>query len=1798
MHKRFLAIFLTVILLVLGLAAVSVAAEEADITLLYDDRKPLSQLTDATGTVSVTNEEVTSYKVGSQEKDDHVLIVQDGTVYAVGTGTATLTVGQTSYTVKVNPAPISLFMITGHSIGAGQEGNGTQSVVVEAGQAYSSYHQKSLDVTKVDGYGLGWGSENRVGNSGIMRWDSYGQLDAFAPGEGGNTGAGSGFAYRWNQLTGEKVWVINIAVGGSCLNEWLPGTTGHNTAYDTNYYGQTVSKFTYAQTILKNEQAAGHYTLAHQGILNFPGYNFTWYNNWSIETLKDNYETLWNAYEKDLTTVDIDGDGTNDGLDVMSFTVCWANGGNLYDRPAAWYMGTNGQFGQHVVASAGTLDWCADLSTFPQIDYTTQSVAPYMPVSKYHTDKGGTSDQSLFCKDDTTHYSQVGYNAIGLDMGKNLSAYFKNGAGEAEVTSLRLETYNSQLVGENVKLYAGQMLQITPVVKPVTVSNLTYEVTGNAELTWPLAVKANSAGTATLTVKQGSKTLQTVNITILPAHTHCECGGTLTGVAAEHHTCSAPLTYVPLTRDSYTCYRYNSYDATNMKFNSLSEYYVLRSGNYFLDGDYNLGANSITVAPGETVNICLNGYKITSTVRTFKPNGNLNICDCSEHGTGSVYANTTSAAPILYTYSGADVKIYGGAYTAAEAPKREFAGLIGVANDMGMYDVDIDNDGDHDGNDKLSGAVSIYAGKFVGTNLNCTDGSPTGMGAGACIYIVNTKSTLKIYGGEFVGARPVPAEDGAKGGGGIIGSNGVCYIYGGTFRGSRCNMGAIWTQSSQTYISGSPVFEDNDEADIFLHYCDHLYVGEAGLQMETPIRVAGSVDNYTKIHLTDANEAASFVGVHGLTMTQPDASLVMKFTRDNTYCECGGQLSEDIKKLSGHVCKDATWTSLNQTNQTNRFTTTSTTQGQTSTARYYLKSKEVWLYLCSNVNLTNEIEISVGYTLHIDLNGYTLTHSAASGSLFRVYGTLTVCDSSEAQDGKAVGVRIGTDNAEASCVYALNYNSYAKVLGAPQFHLYGGTLTGGNVTSATNRTQIVANQAGVVQIGNNAGNKDAKFYMYGGTIRDGYAKTAGNVYLGHGQMYMYDGLITGGEAANTNGGNLKSLSGNTLKILGGTIEKGIAKDKGGNISIDGKATVTIENACITDGTAGNGGNLFATGGGVLTVANTRILGGTATVDCGGNLYLSGGTATLSNCEVTNGWTKNWGGNLYVTGACQATVTDTDILGGCGREGGNVYVYGSASNSGTKLVMTGGSVKNGYAGFVYSRKSDGTLTATDNKTTVGNAGNLLVSSYSAAELTDVVMENGASLGRNGSEGFGGNCYNRGTLRMDGCTVSGGSGFRGGVVGIRDNGGQGASYTELKNCTFFQNTASTAGSSVALWANNKGAEILIENCTFDDSEIDTRMGVISLTDQNCTAPITLTLKDIQVSCTDPQDTDAYAVYASCGTVILQGDAILDSTCADLYLLNKATVQADSFAPTAPISLNTNFIGKIGTSTTDKSDCFTSDTLDVTWSNGDLLVNGLILAGGNRYTGIAQALAANETTLTLLASREESFANDTDLWLNLSGFTLTGDITGNGTLYCYDTSSDEFTAPKGRITGAVSCNLPTQIKGDAETMGAVKRYMVIADETGYTAHRFYLGITKLTLRTGDTGFGYKARFRGDGAVVSQLKNFGFSLNLTGHYPVIKSLEASELDTGKEYSLVLRNFDIPGFGDKAVNATVFMELLDGTKIETDPVSYSMKDMLTRISGSLDEFTATQIAAVKAMCQPYQDILKTWGIEALVNDQ
>jgi len=1703
------------------------AAEEESIALLYDDRKELTTLVDAQGEVSITDEVVTSFKVGSTQKDDHVLVYQDGVVYAVGTGTATLMVGDKSYRVTVSPAPISLFMITGHSGGAGQEGNGSQSVVVEAGQAYSSYHQKSLDVTEVDGYGLGWGSENRVGGEeGLVRptWDSYGHIDAFAPGMGGATSCASGLAYRWNQLTGEKIWIINIAVGGSCINEWLPGAKGHNKVYDVNYYDQTVSKFTYAQTILKNEVAAGHYLLSKQAIINFAGSNFAWYSDWSNESLEQDYEVLWNAYQKDLFNIDIDGDGETEGLDMLAFAVSASSQVYSGDRPAVWYMASSNAYG-HMVAVSDILDNVCDLNwiqnEFPAIDYTTQSKPVSIPDSVFHVNQGGTSENSIFSGADGVHLNQVVNNAQGLEIGENLVKWFFEDGQKTVAESVSLEDRSKNPLPDTVDITVGESFLLVPRVTPVTVNDLTYEITGAAELEYPLAVKGTSVGTATLTVKQGDRVLKTMTFRVGEVHMHCECGENLTGAAEENHTCGEDLVYVPLTRYCFTDHRYHNSKGENTYVST-----ALRSGNYYLKEDYTL-SGTIYVAPGETVNICLNGHKLTSPGRTFAPNGNLNICDCSEHGTGSVYSKRTGTSPVLYSNSGSVVNIYGGTFSSIAPKGREFGGCMSCGNDLALQDCDLDDDGVVDNATKGKSTLNIWGGKLIGSDLDCSNGSPLGSGGGACVYVVNSSCTLNIWGGELSGGKPVPAEDGGKIGGGVIGiTGGTCYIYGGTFRNSRDNQGAIWTNTSSLHISGSPVFENNQDADVFLHYCDHVYFD--GLNVKTPVRVAGSTHNYTKVHLTNAEEASMLVGAHGLTMTEPNANLIMYYKRDNTYCECGGTLSDEIKMLSGHVCTDATWVGLCQNNQTSRFTTTSTTDGQSSTARFYLKSKEVWIYLTGNVNLTNEIEISDGYTLHIDLNGYTLTHSAGSASLFRVHGKLTICDSYGG--GRAVGVRTGTSEAEASCVYVQNYNSYAKVLCKPQFHFYSGTLTGFNMTSATDRTPVAANQAGVVQIGNNSGNKDALFNMYGGTICDGMAKVGGNILLAHGTMNLYDGLILGGTATTSYGGNLRVSSGNTFTMYGGTLKNGTAM-------------------------ANAGGNVFISSG------NNRILGGT----------------------FENGLASGSGGNLYLGGGT-LEVSAVKLLGGCANQGGNMYVYGGTAN----IINT--QMTDGLAGYSFTRNADGTLSHTTDGGTSGNAGNLYVGS-ATANLTGCILSGGSSIGKNGSNGFGGNVYNKGVLNMDGCTVSGGSCFRGGAVGVRDSGTLGACSTVLKNCIFFNNRASVSGNTVGGWFDTNGCEIVLENCSIDDSSVLSGSVIAADNSRANKNPVTVRVKDCTIKGT--QEETGYVIWANYGTVVLEGTVDVDAAATAVYLTGTAQILADDFAPSQPMSVDATFGGKIGTSAIDKSECFVNAAKGITWKDGELRINGLLQGEKGTYKTFADALQAGENSLKLLSDYKGNADLAGDLYLDLNGKILTGDITGTGTLQGMDSGTDDYTTGNmGRISGSVSCVVADHCKEEATQ----KRYLAIADSEGYTFHRFYLGITKLTLRTGDTGFGYKAKFKGDDAVRSQIDSFGFRLNLAGNETVItKALDGEDLIMGKEYSLLLKDFNIADFGEREVNAEVFLNLKDGTQVESTRVSYSMKTMLQKVCGNLTRFTDSQISALRTMCDPFKAVMQNWNIDELL---
>ncbi|MBQ8254056.1 MAG: hypothetical protein IJY94_00965, partial [Clostridia bacterium] len=219
------------------------------VDMYYDDRLNLNVLVGGVADgVEIKDQVVTSKIVGSDQPDANVLVLDEDTnrVIAVGTGTAVLVVNGKEYNVKVTPAPITLAVITGQSIGSGSKGDPQKSVVCEGGQVYNTTLWIKEDAWRsgLSGSTLGFTAEDRFADIDMLTND--------AGSKKGTQGVNGALGYHWNQLTGEKIWIVNCAAGGSCVNEWQPNSS-------TDFLNKTIEAMNYVSNILKNEVAAGHY---------------------------------------------------------------------------------------------------------------------------------------------------------------------------------------------------------------------------------------------------------------------------------------------------------------------------------------------------------------------------------------------------------------------------------------------------------------------------------------------------------------------------------------------------------------------------------------------------------------------------------------------------------------------------------------------------------------------------------------------------------------------------------------------------------------------------------------------------------------------------------------------------------------------------------------------------------------------------------------------------------------------------------------------------------------------------------------------------------------------------------------------------------------------------------------------------------------------------------------------------------------------------------------------------------------------------------------------------------------------------------------------------------------------------------------------------------------------------------------------------------------------------------------------------------------------------------------------------
>ena len=231
---------------------------------------------------------------------------------------------------------------------------------------------------------------------------------------------------------------------------------------------------------------------------------------------------------------------------------------------------------------------------------------------------------------------------------------------------------------------------------------------GSPEYTLTEADLAHFESDAGYTPKLNGNTVIFANGTL---HEHAVCGKT----GCTEHTGHSDVVWLPLTSTDGKLY-YSGVAVDSGKADNIL-YYTLPAGNYYLSGDVTIDGY---IEIGDDVNLCLNGYTISTTAALTagrqaliksEHGKNLTICDCSKSGSGTINAANATNGILLTTGA---FTMYGGTINAANAANA----MNGVLT---------------------TGAFTMYGGKI------------TGASTGVYVYTLSSTGTFNMYGGTIMG---------------------------------------------------------------------------------------------------------------------------------------------------------------------------------------------------------------------------------------------------------------------------------------------------------------------------------------------------------------------------------------------------------------------------------------------------------------------------------------------------------------------------------------------------------------------------------------------------------------------------------------------------------------------------------------------------------------------------------------------------------------------------------------------------------------------------------------------------------------------------------------------------------------------------------------------------------------------------------------------------------------------------------------------------------------------------------------
>ena len=267
--------------------------------------------------------------------------------------------------------------------------------------------------------------------------------------------------------------------------------------------------------------------------------------------------------------------------------------------------------------------------------------------------------------------------------------------------------------------------------------------------------------------------------------------------------------------------------------------------------------------------------------------------------------------------------------------------------------------------------------------------------------------------------------------------------------------------------------------------------------------------------------------------------------------------------------------------------------------------------------------------------------------------------------------------------------------------------------------------------------------------------------------------------------------------------------------------------------------------------------------------------------------------------------------------------------------------------------------------------------------------------------------------------------------------------------------------------------------------------------------------------------------------------------------------------------------------------------------LITSDTAVAG--TYTDLTKAIAAYESTqgrIVLFADSDADVALTKDLYIDLNGYNLTGKITGEKTLYCMDTQTDDYSVNDGNysrlsvVEGVNIAGVPVELEG------AEDGYVMIREGDSLSFHRLTLQVRSMTLRPSSVGLYFTADFNGDEMVRQRVKKFGIALRLDEEPELQKGNSGSVLvnisdgvfgDPEGSNSVLIKNFMKADLTDDEnlmragwpVYAKAFVEFEDGY-ICGEARNRTLQEQLAATDAEFEDLSIGQMRGVLEMLQNF----------------